>query len=139
MESAWKKEVPVNLTSHIVFTGRRDDVDEILHISDISVLCSNPETHGEGISNSILESMASGVPVIATIGGGTAEIVDNNVTGYLIKPKDIDDLSKKIVYLLENEKLRHKMGKSSRDKIEKYYSLEYMTEQYVNLYKTVEL
>ena len=139
MESAWKKEVPVNLTSHIVFTGRRDDVDEILHISDISVLCSNPETHGEGISNSILESMASGVPVIATIGGGTAEIVDNNVTGYLIKPKDIDDLSKKIVYLLENEKLRHKMGKSSRDKIEKYYSLEYMTEQYINLYKTVEL
>lgn len=139
MESAWKKEVPVNLTSHIVFTGRRDDVDEILHISDISVLCSNPETHGEGISNSILESMASGVPVIATIGGGTAEIVDNNVTGYLIKPKDTDDLSKKIVYLLENEKLRHKMGKSSRDKIEKYYSLEYMTEQYINLYKTVEL
>lgn len=138
MESVWKQEVPANLSSHIVFTGRREDVDEILHITDISVLCSNPDTHGEGISNSILESMASGVPVIATIGGGTAEIVDDEVTGYLIKPKNVGELSEKITYLLDEENLRNRMGKSARDKIERYYSLEYMTEQYINLYKTVD-
>ena len=138
MESVWKKEVPKDLASRIIFTGRRNDIDEILHLTNVSVLCSNPDTHGEGISNSILESMASGVPVIATIGGGTAEIVDDEVTGYLLMPKDVDGLSEKITHLLDEEILRDKMGKASRDKILKYYSLEKMTEQYIKLYKTLE-
>ena len=138
MEAVWKQEVSTDLSSFIIFTGQRDDVDEILHITDISVLCSNPDTHGEGISNSILESMASGVPVIATTGGGTAEIVDNELTGFLIEPRDVADLSKKITRLLNEANLRKKMGIASRDKIEKKYSLEYMTKQYIKLYKTVD-
>ena len=53
-------------------------------------------------------------------------------------PKDVDGLSEKITHLLDEEILRDKMGKASRDKILKYYSLEKMTEQYIKLYKTLE-
>lgn len=133
MEEKWRKEVPSQFKNKIIFTGRRDDVDEILNVTDVSVLCSNAQIHGEGISNTILESMASGVPVIATIGGGTIEIVDET-TGFLILPKDINDLEEKINLLLDNSDLRENMGKASEYKIKKYFSLEYTTSQYINLY-----
>lgn len=116
MEDKWRKEVPEDFCDRIIFTGRRDDIDEILNITNISVLCSNANIHGEGISNSILESMASGVAVIATSGGGTAEIVDKS-TGFLIPPKDINSLIKYINLLLDNDDLREKMSKASRNKI----------------------
>lgn len=133
MQAVLQKEVPIDLKNKIIFTGNRDDVDEIYHITDISVLCSNASVHGEGISNTILESMAFGIPVVATNGGGTVEIVDNS-TGFLILPKDIDSLSEKISFLLDNKDLRIKMGKAAEYKIKNCFSLEYMTKQYIDLY-----
>lgn len=138
MEQVWRNEVPKDLENKIVFTGRRNDVDDILHITDISVLCSNVSAHGEGISNTILESMASGVPVVATIGGGTAEIIDDEKTGFLVSPKDVNMLAGRITELLDSESLRDDMGKAAKDKIRKYFSLEYSTCQYVELYRKIQ-
>jgi len=61
---------------YIKLLGRREDVDEIFQICDLFVLTSN---HGEGVSNAIMESMAWGVPVIATKSGGTPEIIEDKV------------------------------------------------------------
>lgn len=138
MESLWKKEVPHDLKNKIIFTGKRDDVDDILHVTDISVLCSNAETHGEGISNTILESMASGIPVIATRGGGTSEIVLENETGFLITPKCDEELAIKIEQLLDSDTLRMNMGMNSYQRIKKYFSLGYSTEQYLKIYQNIE-
>ena len=138
MEEQWKKEVPHDLKNKIIFTGRRDDVDDVLHITDISVLCSNAETHGEGISNTILESMASGIPVIATRGGGTSEIVLENETGFLITPKCDEELAIKIEQLLDSDTLRMNMGINSYKRIKKYFSLGYSTEQYIKIYQNIQ-
>ena len=138
MESLWRNDVPDIFKEKIIFTGGRDDIDDVFHITDICVLCSNAVVHGEGVSNSILEAMASGIPVVATTGGGTAEIVENKITGFLIKPKDVKDLVKRIVLLLDDEELRSKLGIASEQRIRKYFSLEYSTQKYVELYKKIE-
>ena len=138
MEKNWRQEVPVKLKDKIIFTGRRDDVDDILNKTDISVLCSNADIHGEGVSNTILESMAFGLPVVATVGGGTGEIVEENKTGFLIKPKDVNGLVERIMQLLDDVELRKNMGQASVERIRKYFSLEYSTQQYIDLYKSIE-
>jgi len=76
---------------------------------DIGVLISS-KTHLEGISNAILEMMAAKKPVIAKRGGGTNEIVEDGQTGFLIDKGEADVLSSRIVFLLSDESLWHKMG-----------------------------
>lgn len=139
LEKTFREEVPVEIMNKVIFTGRRNDIDNILHVTDISVLCTNSEIHGEGISNTILESMASSVPVIATVGGGTSEIVDDGKTGFLIPSKNHIVLSQKIMYLLNNDGIRKQMGKVSEDKIRKEFSLETTTKQYIDLYESLNL
>lgn len=139
LEKSFQEEVPAEIMNKVIFTGRRNDIDNILHVTDISVLCTNSNIHGEGISNTILESMASSVPVIATIGGGTAEIVDEGETGFLIPSKDYIILSQRIMYLLNNDNLRKQMGRASEDKIRKEFSLEIATRQYLDLYESLNL
>ena len=84
----------------IYFLGNQKDVESIVNICDIGVLMTNNLVHQEGVSNSILEYMAFSKPVIASKGGGTSEIVIPEETGFLINPFDVNDLAKKIVYLL---------------------------------------
>lgn len=119
--------VPSGLTERIVFTGYRKDVESILAACDMSVLCTNAAVHGEGISNSILEGMAAGHPVIATDAGGSPEIVKEGVTGFLIPGGDSDALAQTLRRLCEDQQLRERMGKASRARIEQEFSLERMT------------
>lgn len=134
MEEKWKNEVNPKFKNKIIFTGQRNDVDNILRITNLSILCTNTDTHGEGISNTILESMAFGIPVIATKGGGTAEIIKDGDTGIIIPPKDSNSLSQVILKLLDNEPLRKEMGKAAQARIVESFSLKSMTQQYINMY-----
>ena len=122
---------------NIIFTGQVKNVDELMSVSDISVLCTNTNAHQEGISNSILESMAFGIPVIATTGGGTNEIVIDGYNGYLISPKDEDALYQKIMNLLNNNHLRAEISSNAKKHVVDNFSLEKSTSQYVELYNSV--
>ncbi|MFQ6082771.1 MAG: glycosyltransferase family 4 protein [Candidatus Aminicenantia bacterium] len=117
----------------IIFTGRQKDVESIINIFDIGVL----STYVEGISNSIMEYMALGKPVIATNGGGTRELVIDNETGFLININDIDDLANKIILLLENQNLRKKLGQNGKERILSEFALEKMISSYYNLYQSL--
>ena len=97
---------------------------------DICVL----STFTEGISNSILEYMALGKPVIATSGGGTNEIVADLKTGFLIGTSNPEELAEKIELLLDNVKLREGMGLAGKEWIVKYFSIDLMINKYINLY-----
>ena len=105
-----------------------------MNIFDIGVLLSNPDIHGEGISNSIMEYMALGKPVIASIGGGTSEIVLDGETGFLIEPKNPKQLAERIDYLLSNQTVAKKMGESGRKRIQQHFSLDKMVNETYNLY-----
>lgn len=129
-----KNLVPQSIKEKIIFTGQIDDVESIINIFDIGILCTNSDIHGEGLSNSILEYMSLAKPVIATEGGGTNEIILENITGYLVPPKSSVVLADKILDLLENPIKAKQMGMAGRKRIEDHFSLDNMTSEYFHLY-----
>ncbi|MEK6481256.1 glycosyltransferase [Catalinimonas sp. 4WD22] len=130
-----QKMVLDNQKDRIIFTGRQSKVESIINLFDIGVLTTNDMVHGEGISNAILEYMVLNKPVIATKGGGTSEIVDDQQTGFVITPFAVDELVEKIELLIDNETLRSEMGDASKQRILEHFSLEKMTESYIQLYE----
>jgi glycosyltransferase involved in cell wall biosynthesis len=115
--------------------GKKSDIESFINAMDIGVL----STFTEGISNSILEYMALGKPVIATSGGGTAEIVEDHKTGFLINRSDPDELASKAEKLLNNEDLRLGMGKNGKDRIKEMFSIEIMTSKFISVYEDLIL
>lgn len=124
---------------HIHFLGFRTDVENILKISNMTVLCTNPVLHKEGVSNSILESLAFGVPVIATNDGGTPEIIESGINGYLINAFDSNELKEKITKILDDEKLYQRLSKNAVRIVKENFTLNKMTNSYIELYKKLSL
>ena len=107
-----------------------DDVASELRTFDVFVLPSL----NEGISNTILEAMATGLPVIATNVGGNPELVEQDTTGYLIAAGDSQDLAHKLRFYVENPDARREHGTAARNQVLNRFSLNTMVEQYVALY-----
>jgi glycosyltransferase involved in cell wall biosynthesis len=125
------------LGKQIFFTGMRQDIESILQFVDIGVLMTNAENHSEGISNTIVEYMAGGKPVIATKGGGTDELVRDGSNGFLIDPLDPSILIGKIEALRSNPSLATEMGRRGRQWIADNFEIKRMTEEYISLYDKV--
>lgn len=110
--------------------GMRDDVADLVRDFDIFVLASKRE----GISNTILEALASGLPVIATRTGGNVELVSENVTGQLVEPEVPEDLAAAIVRYALDEQMRHAQGVAARTLAVRKYSLVSMVDSYQKAY-----
>ena len=110
--------------------GARDDVAAILRALDAFVLPSL----GEGISNTILEAMASGLPVVATRVGGNPELVDDGRTGTLVRAGDDDALAAALVGFARDAASARAMGSAGRAQALRSYSIDAMVAQYVALY-----
>jgi sugar transferase (PEP-CTERM/EpsH1 system associated) len=116
--------------------GSRDDVPEMLRNMDLFVLGSLRE----GISNTILEAMASGVPVVATATGSNQELVVEGMTGRLVPPSDAEALAEAISDYLFDADTRKRHGRNARDRACSYFSISGMVESYLQLYsKTLHL
>jgi L-malate glycosyltransferase len=111
----------LGLEGRVVFTGFRTDVPDLL--AALSVVVS-PSLGLEGLSNSLLESMAAGLPVVATRVGGTPEIVEDGVTGLLVTPGDAEALAGAISKLLVDTTTAKRLGQSARRRVFTRYSLE---------------
>lgn len=120
---------------NISFIGRRTDVEEIIDASDICTLFTNNERHAEGVSNFIMEAMAAQKPVIATDGGGTPEIIDNGIDGYIIPAGNVENAFHYVSLLINTIDAVKVIGSNARKKIESKFMLSSMTERYVDLYK----
>ena len=110
------------ITKSVIFTGEVNNVESYLSAADLSVLMSS-SWHGAGIPNSVMESMACGTPVIANNSGGTREILDDGVNGFLIKCGDYQSLASKIILLIRDNDLRMKFSINSRNKIQGKFSI----------------
>jgi glycosyltransferase involved in cell wall biosynthesis len=128
-----KSMIESNKLDHFRLLGNISGVESYVNAMDICVL----STFTEGISNSILEYMALGKPVIATSGGGTNEIIENNKTGFLVAVSNPEELSSKMQILLQDENLRLKMGLAGKERIESIFSIEIMLNKYISLYHNV--
>ncbi len=121
--------------NNILLTGYKNHVESIIAASDIGLLC----TYSEGISNSIIEYMGLGKPVITTDQiGGSKEIVINGETGFIID-RNADEIVNSINILLDNKELRDSMGAKGRDIIKSKFSIDRMGEEFENVYNQVIL
>jgi glycosyltransferase involved in cell wall biosynthesis len=102
----------LGLSNTVLFLGRRKDVPDILACCDLFVLPS----WAEGLPNSVLEAMASGLPVVATRVGGTPEIIEDGVNGLLVAPREPHGLALAIMQILENGEFARQIAQSARDR-----------------------
>lgn len=110
------------IAPNVFFLGFRKDVEEILQITDVGVLTSDRE----GLPNAVIEMLASGVPVVATDCEGTREVLDDGVTGFLVKTGDECGAAREIVKLLRDETLRKTMGARGKDVVFERFNLNRM-------------
>ena len=130
-----KSHIEDKYLDHFRLLGKKSDIESYINAIDIGVL----STFTEGISNSILEYMALGKPVIATSGGGTNEIVEDQKTGFLITNSNPVELAEKIEILLNDPRRCLEMGKCGKDRIHEAFSIELMTSKYYSAYKNLLL
>ena len=113
--------------------GKQSRIESLISAMDVCVLA----TFTEGTSNSLMEYMAMGKPVVATRGGGTAELINDGIEGYLVNQRDPGMMADRIIILLNNSGLREKLGNAARTRIIDAFSIERMVNDYVGLYRKV--
>lgn len=133
--SAYRRELEaraarLDLASRVTFTGFRLDVPRLLSAVAVSVLPSL----SEGLSNTILESMAAGAPVVATRVGGSAEALEHGVDGLLVPPRDPAALSRAIMWMLEHPEEARAFGRRARARVAEEFSLARMIRETECLY-----
>ncbi|MEO6697225.1 MAG: TIGR03088 family PEP-CTERM/XrtA system glycosyltransferase [Gammaproteobacteria bacterium] len=113
--------------------GERPDVPDIMRALDMFV---SPSL-GEGISNTILEAMASGLPVVATRVGGNPELVEAGRTGQLVPPGDAQAMAQALKRYLDDGEERIRHGLAAREKAERLFSMEAMVRRYGDVYDQI--
>lgn len=111
--------------------GSRDDVAALLREMDVFALSSRRE----GISNTVLEAMASGVPVVASATGGNLELIEDGRTGMLVPAADSPAIARALLSYAADDGMRGQHGRAARARAEKEYSLRRMLADYENLYR----
>lgn len=109
------------------------EIAPYLKASDLFILPSQ----FEGLSNSLLEAMACGLPVISTRVGGSIDVIESGVNGLLVEYNDGDDLSRAISHVLEDPNLATNLGKHARETIEGNHDMDSIADQYLKVYNDV--
>jgi glycosyltransferase involved in cell wall biosynthesis len=120
----------LNIRGNVSMLGRREDMPEVYASLDVMVSSSRQE----GLPMAILEGMASGLPLVATAVGEVPTVVQNDRTGVLVAPDDVEVLAAAIAALLRDPARRKRLGAAARQLIEDEYSAERMTADYLRVY-----
>jgi len=120
----------LKLEDCLFFCGYRSDVAQILSHAAVSVLPS----HSEGLSNTLLESMAAGVPIVATNVGGTPELIEDGVNGILVPPHSPEQLAEGISRILGSEPLALRLRQLARRRVRENFSLDAMVRKTNEVY-----
>jgi glycosyltransferase involved in cell wall biosynthesis len=119
----------------MIWTGTVPDTRPYLKRSTIACLTSD----SEGLSNSILEYMAAGLPVVATQVGGAAEAIVDGITGYLIPRGNVQEMAGRLIDLLANSSKGRTMGLAGRQRVADYFSLQAHVAAHQRLYDRLVL
>jgi glycosyltransferase involved in cell wall biosynthesis len=119
------------IARHVVFTGFVEKIPEIYSFTDVAILSS----WSEGLPQSILQAMASGVPVVATKVGGVPEVVIHEKTGLLVEAGDHEGLAKSIIQIINKPDEALRFTVSARELVMKEHSVDVMIDKTERLYK----
>lgn len=123
----------LGIRSSVKFLGDCRDIPSVLASVDISVLPSLSES----LSNTILESMMAGKPVIAYRVGGNPELIQQAVTGFLVPLNDEEELANALGTLLANTSIREALGRKAQAFAQQNFSIESLRTQYEELYSSL--
>jgi glycosyltransferase involved in cell wall biosynthesis len=108
------------------------DVIPYLALADLVILPSY--FGGEGLPNVLLEAMAASKPIIATNIAGIPELIDKDVNGLMVPPKDIEQLTEAMAFLIKNPGIARQMGKKGNEKATKEFKVESVVDALINVY-----
>jgi sugar transferase (PEP-CTERM/EpsH1 system associated) len=132
LRSSIEKQVEQeSLQNHVLFLGTRQDIPQLLAMSDIFVLPSV----SEGIPLVLIEAMAAGLPVVATAVGGVPEMIDSGVQGILVPPRSAGALADALRTLIRNPALRQAMSAAGKVRARERFGEESMLERYRELFR----
>ena len=116
---------------------KQKQVQAIIALGDILLAPSVTSRAGncEGIPVCLMEAMARAIPVVSTYHSGIPELVEDEVTGYLVPEKQVTALVEKLEYLIGNPSLRLQMGRAGRDKVLNEYNIELLCDRLVTIYQ----
>lgn len=112
-------------------------LEEMVQLYTIADICLYPSTVGEPFGLTMLESLASGKPMIVTNSGGMPEIIQDGINGYVVPIKDYEAIATRIIMLLEDEGVRERIGSTGRKFAELRFTKETMTENNINIYEQI--
>jgi glycosyltransferase involved in cell wall biosynthesis len=116
----------LGIADRVQFLGHRDDLDALLPLLRVFLLSS----FTEGISVTLLESMACGVPAVVTRVGGNLDIVADGVTGYLVDSGDHRGFARQVIHYLNNPDLAREHGSRARERVRERFSFQSMLDAY---------
>lgn len=119
---------------YISWLGERNDVKQLLAKSDIMAF---PSYYREGIPKSLIEACAVGRPIITCDSIGCKEAVEDGINGFLVPPQNPSQLAEALKTLIDNPELRNTMGKASRIKAEKEFSVEDVIKTHLEIYNSL--
>jgi glycosyltransferase involved in cell wall biosynthesis len=125
----------LSISPFIEYLGRKNDVTPFLAAGDVSVVAS----YEEGFSNVILESMAAGLPVVATRVGGNPEAVLDGLTGWIVEPCKPEAMAYRIIDLLKDTCKAREWGIKGKERVMELFTMDRMVESHSDLYKTASL
>jgi sugar transferase (PEP-CTERM/EpsH1 system associated) len=118
------------LAGRVLFLPASNRIADLLNSMDVFVLPSI----SEGMSNTILEAMATGLPVVVSCAGGNPELVDDGSVGGLFDPRDVEALARHLSRLVDNSALRREYGRAARQRAVDQFSLSGMVQHYRETY-----
>ncbi len=122
------------MRTRIHVTGHRNDATKLIAASDVLVQAS---TRGEGLPRSIVESLGHGVPVISTTTGGAKEILEDEVSGYLVPTHDSPAIAQKLSYLYDNPKTTSAMSDNCRAIVRTTLSSEITAQKHIKFFHSL--
>ena len=122
----------VTTTTHVRFAGHRDDVTDLIPHAEAFWIGSEYE----GQSNSVIEAMQAGIPVIGSDIPGNRDLIEHGVTGFLVKLGDTADFARQTNCLLEDDDLRTQFSLASKERISRDFSVDKMVEKHADLYRS---
>jgi sugar transferase (PEP-CTERM/EpsH1 system associated) len=123
----------LDIGASVIFLGSRDDVHEVYSCFDVFILPSLVE----GLSNVILEAMASGLAIVATDVGGNSELITHRESGIIVAPDSVEQLHQAMETLVEDRKQRESLASAALSRAHSGFSLNRMIHQYSDLYESL--
>ncbi|MFB6347326.1 MAG: glycosyltransferase family 4 protein, partial [bacterium] len=123
----------LDLEEHVKLVGSVSNVEPYYHRADLFCFPSQYESQGMAV----MEAMAAGLPVISTIEGGLAELIEPGKNALVVRPGEPDEITSAVSDLLDNDQKRRRLAEAAQETIRGSYTLDALTNRTISLYRTV--